>query len=41
MSDNNNESVRDVSKATAKRVIKKLSAFGVKTILPQLLKGLE
>ena len=41
MSDVNNELVRDVSKATARLVISKLSAYGVKIILPQLLTGLE
>lgn len=41
MSDNNNELIRDVSKATARLIISKLSAYGVKIILPQLLTGLE
>lgn len=39
MSDNN-ETVRDISKETAKRIMTKLSAFAVKIILPQLLSGL-
>jgi hypothetical protein len=41
MSDNNNETIRDIAKSTAKLIISKLSAFGVKIILPQLLTGLE